>query len=229
MINSFDTFEEYLKHNQEYVIGIPSGEVIYINDINIKKLKFTGYIKYDKDKGIYFFNDGDYEPIKRIINNNELDEQYIIDFLDKQKYVEKFKINKGCVDVIGDVIIRDMHLEKIPFKFGKIEGDFIVSNNSLFDLENCPKHVMGSFDVSKNMLLDLYGGPTYVGDDYDCSDNFISSLKYMPRRIFGNLNISNNHITSFDDSPEIIDGNLICQQNAIINYNNAPKAHKIIK
>lgn len=231
MINSFNTFEDYLKNNADYIVGNPSGEVIYVTKRDINKLRFSNYIKYVKDLGLYLFYDTDYRSVMNIINSdkNDTDNNYIVEFFDKQKNVRKFKINKdSSVDVYGDIDISNWKLFELPFKFNTVEGDFISFNNSFINLENFPKHVMGNFNVRRNCLNDLYGGPTYVGENYDCSDNFINSLEHMPKRIFGNLDISNNLITNFDYSPSIIDGDLICYNNPIENYNNTPKCNKII-
>lgn len=50
-----------------YVVGIPTGEVFYVNRQNIKKLKRRGIISWQNSIGCYVFDDDDIEEIENIV------------------------------------------------------------------------------------------------------------------------------------------------------------------
>ena len=63
----------------------------------------------------------------------------------------------GFVNVNGSVNCSGLYHDepiptyyKIPFKFGKIIGDFDCSNNDMDSLENCPIEVTGNFVCYNN-------------------------------------------------------------------------------
>jgi len=84
------------------------------------------------------------------------------------------------VDVDGTVepYSTSFHIEKLPFKFGKVES-FIFSDIGLTTLIGSP-HTADVFNVSKNKLSTLEGGPKTVGTYYSCNDNPLVNLKGAP-------------------------------------------------
>ena len=97
----------------------------------------------------------------------------------------------NTIDVEGNVLIKDIKIPagELPFKFGKVNGDFRcvrtnlelsvgfpmvvvgdmdISDNKLISLEGCPTHVLGDFCCSNNQLTSLEGGPSFVSGDYLC-------------------------------------------------------------
>ena len=67
--------------------------------------------------------------------------------------IKNYKINKDLtVDVRGKVNFYYLGLEKIPLKFGKVDGFFSCSVNQLTSLEGCPKKVNGNFYCSNNKV-----------------------------------------------------------------------------
>ena len=81
----------------------------------------------------------------------------------------------GSIDVEGNVNMHESkyinNLTKIPFKFGKVVGNFWCSSNILTDLENSPKYIEGHFGCDNNELTSLDLFPIYVGGDFYCTYN----------------------------------------------------------
>ena len=73
---------------------------------------------------------------------------------------------KYIVNVEGDVLIDDLNLDCIPFKFGQVKGNFNVSNN---DMKN------------------LIGSPDYVGGNYLCYASKLESLEGVTQKIGGGI------------------------------------------
>ena len=140
-------------------------------------------------------------------NNSELIKQL------KNYYIYNYTINSdGTIDIDGDVNIAGKHLTKIPFKFGKVTGNFICSSNKLTSLDGCPREVDGYFSCSYNKLRDLIGGPQEVGNSYHCYNNQLESLEGCAGDIGDNLNCSSNKLEMLDCS-SVINGNIYCRDN----------------
>ena len=64
--------------------------------------------------------------------------------------------------------------------------NFIISDNFLTTLENCPEYVGGDFVCDSNRFSTLEYCPNYVGGTFKCSQNSkVNSLNYLPE----NLNV----------------------------------------
>ena len=87
--------------------------------------------------------------------------------------IKNYTINdKGEIDVNGSVWTwKNKNFKELPYKFGKINGYFDISNNpNLTSLKNCPDKVEDYFRCSKCTQLDsLEGCPSYVGWNFYCS------------------------------------------------------------
>ena len=92
----------------------------------------------------------------------------ICDFLN----IIRYTINKDLtVDVRGGVNLYHLGLERIPLKFGKVDGVFHCSYNQLTSLEGAPIKVNGSFSCILNKITSLEGCPKKVNGDFYCSNN----------------------------------------------------------
>jgi len=69
----------------------------------------------------------------------------------------------GYIDVDSNVNFCNMKIINLPFKFGKIKGDFICYNCQLISLKGAPQEVKGEFNCSFNQLTNLEGAPKTVG------------------------------------------------------------------
>lgn len=237
--------------NTDYLIGLPSGQIIDIYYKEINNLKQEGMISFNNKWMSYVFDDNDYynvlrhlkKPIPNVNAGGVISMDEIMEFFDKQKNVRTYiLLPDGSIDVSGDVFVSGGVHKKIPFKFGKVSGDFIFRECKLESLENAPTQVGGNFIINKNSLIELIGGPTYVGKMYDCSDNFLTSLEGTPVLIYGDFDCSNNFIQDLNDCPKKIKGYFDCTNNRIDFimelpecddiiglYLNGPKMPKIIK
>jgi hypothetical protein len=95
---------------------------------------------------------------------------------------------------MGGVDISSRQLNKLPLKFGKIEGHFICDMNELATLEGAPSDVGSYFDCNNNKLTTLIGSPIEVGGDFYCNDNNLITFEGYPSRIDGDFICYNNPI-----------------------------------
>lgn len=129
----------------------------------------------------------------------------------------------GTVDVNCDVRIENVRMKRLPVRFGKVNGDFIITKCSLRTLEGCPEEVGDNFDCSYNMLTTLEFAPKVVGSDFSCRDNILTSLKGCPTIIKGDFNASQNALHTLKDAPiEVLDG-FIVDDNDLTTLEFAPK------
>jgi hypothetical protein len=111
-------------------------------------------------------------------------------------------IRDNCiVDVNGDVNFDKIsfEIEKIPVKFGIVQGYFHLCHQKIKTLQNSPTKV-GDFHCFNNLLESLEGGPIAINGNFNCSNNRLLSLKGLP--INGEINMLNcafNYITSLED------------------------------
>ena len=88
--------------------------------------------------------------------------------------IKNYTINsQGEIDVDGSVwTLKNKNFKELPYKFGKINGYFDISNNpNLTSLKNCPDKVEDFFRCSLCPQLDsLEGCPKEVGWNFYCSD-----------------------------------------------------------
>lgn len=129
-----------------------------------------------------------------------------------EKYgIKNYHINDdGTIDVDGDVNLTSKDLVKIPFKFGKVIGDFFCSNNEIESLVGCPYYVGGSFFCNHNKLISLEGSPGEVGGHFMCTSNKLNTLKGMPLEIGNDLYCYNNPNLKKLDSVSNIEGDIYC-------------------
>lgn len=109
---------------------------------------------------------------KEDLNRNE------IEYLLENNNIENYTINEDLtVDVNGDVDLSNRYLAggnrtHLPFKFGKVTGNFNISNNSISSLKNCPDEIGGDFDASENNLKSLDYATPYVKGKFDIWSNY---------------------------------------------------------
>jgi len=111
------------------------------------------------------------------------------------------------VDVDGGVNLHNRYITVIPFKFGKVTGNFHCSNNHLTTLQNCPDTVGGSFSCKYNKLSSLKYCPAEIGGLLHCGYNpFIVTeenesvwIEYIKKyfNLYDNIPNPSEAITSF--------------------------------
>lgn len=235
MVKEFTVFGSQTGPNMDYLIGMPSGQII---DLDKKEHKYINYLKQEgvitfNDKlNSFCFSDSSYYKILNLLNRlDEPDESddKITYFFDHQKSVRTFLINSdGTVDVSGDVIITDGEFKNLPMSFRNVTGDFIFKNCDLNDLTGSPRKVGGDFNVSGNNLFDLKNGPMHVGRHYNCSNNFIQSLEGSPDRVFGNFDCSENFLPNLIGGPRKVTGHFDCSDNPLEYMDGRPECNNII-
>jgi len=218
--------------DNDYIVGIPSGEIINITSSVINYLKYRGLISYSKSINKHVFKDGDFNQINELLAQRNQNSNYenflshrIYEFMSKQTECQTYSISKdGSVSVKGNIIVEnDDNLSSIPFKFKNIQGDFIIKGCKIQHLTNSPDTVSGDFIVSSNDLFDLIDGPHYVGGNYDCSDNILTTLKGSPESILHDFNCSENLIQTLKGAPKRVWGIFDCTKNKYLTtLDNAP-------
>jgi len=99
----------------------------------------------------------------------------------------------GTLDVFEDVNLLGMLLDKLPFNFGKIEGDFLCSYNNLTSLKGAPNEIYGGFDCGNNNLKDLKYSPKIITSYFCCWYNKLESLNGLNLDgIFGRIYVKFN-------------------------------------
>jgi len=196
--------------SEKYIISRPSGEVIYVDDDDIRELSKRDLILYDNFHGessVYRWicKDEDAKNIKYYLDEkNKLPKTEIFNFLKECGLLkDQIKIYDDLsVDALSEVNMSHMGLTKIPFKFKLCSSNFICSNNKLKTLENAPFTVHGNFNCSFNMLENLIGGPRLVSKMYNCSNNMLSSLKGAPIKL-NSFNCSANFLSNWEGGPDV--------------------------
>lgn len=190
---------------EDYVVAVPSGQVIDMLHSQISDLIRIGYVMTNYDKSYrYSCNDFTVKAIYNYLNKDqEMNEAQIIDFLMKQCELKRDHIkiwDDLSVDVYTSISLSHMRLFRIPIKFNRCTSNFDCSYNKLTTLENCPKIVHGNFNCSFNNLSNLVGGPKTVTKSYNCSYNKITNFEGAPAKL-NIFNCSYNKLESLSGVP----------------------------
>lgn len=134
------------------------------------------------------------------------------------------KMVGGLLNVEGSVYIGLIRrLTELPFKFGRVRGNFHCNGTHLTSLEGAPRYVGGSFHCNGNKLTSLEGAPRFVEGDFDCSDNLLASLEGAPRIIGCSFHCARNHLTSLKGAPDVVGVHFNCQSNSLTSLEGAPR------
>jgi len=113
--------------------------------------------------------------------------------------ITKYKFRPdGTLDVFENVNINFLNLKELPFKFGKVDGDFKCNYNKLTSLKGAPKVINGDFFCDYNNLTTLKGAPEVVNGDFYCYGNRLKNLKGAPKIIIGNFIYNRNKLKSLE-------------------------------
>lgn len=222
MVTNFIKYNESIEWKDNYLVCVPSGEVIYFSDDDIEPLVKRNLIFYPTISiNLYRWGCSDFlsqkvkdyletkKKIKSILpkigeDRHILTKNLIIEFLlDCGLLKDQFSILPDLsVDAMGPVNMAYKKLTRIPVKFNRCSSDFNCSYNLLETLENSPRTVHGRFDCSFNHLEDLNGGPRLVSKLYNCSHNKLTSLTGSPIKLI-DFNCSNNLLKNINDAPVV--------------------------
>lgn len=132
--------------------------------------------------------------------------------------IKNLKIDRnGFINVDGDVDLSGGVLDSIPYKFGKVSGNFNISRNSeLSSLENCPDWVGGNFDCSECSLNNLNTSyPITVLGNFDCSNCGLTSLELNLLGMLKSFDCSENQLTSLEGGPKFVKEIYDCSHNKL--------------
>lgn len=117
--------------------------------------------------------------------------------------IKNFSFENGLLNVMGDVNLTRVieFMDRLPFDFGVVEGNFYCANNNLSSFEGFPTVVKGSLGINNNKFTSLKGITQVVGTNLNCSNNFLTSLEGVPNKINHTFDCSNNRLTKIDNCP----------------------------
>ena len=103
------------------------------------------------------------------------------------------------------------NFDKLPCRFGRVDGDFKCGGVGLTTLKGCPVWVGGSFFCENNCITNLKNSPLHVGDWLKVSGNyFLTSLEGITQTIPGSFFADNCvRLASIAHAPVSIGGNCI--------------------
>jgi hypothetical protein len=203
----------FAKINDDETIDV-NGDVNLYSEDDVDRSKFDGYCK-----GFYKLVNFDLVKVDESIKND-----YDVKCLLQRFKIYRYVINDdGTIDVNGSVDISDTGIDKIPFTFGKVTGNFYCDANNLTSLKGCPYEVGKGFFCAYNNLTSLEGSPSVVGDQFDCIGNKLTSLSGMPLEIGGNFYCQDNNIKELD-SVSNIEGYIKCDKIDISKFDGSCKA-----
>lgn len=134
-----------------------------------------------------------YKTFESITDQEEEDIIYLCMKFGIRNYVIH---DDGTVDVKHSVYLENKRFkdDKLPLKFGSIEGNFYCDNCGLTTLENAPHTVEGIFSCSKNNLTSLKHCPKKIDNGFYCHQNkiFTVDLDDIPNFVGGYFNCYRN-------------------------------------
>jgi hypothetical protein len=132
--------------------------------------------------------------------------KYWMDWLKKLRHEVH---EDGSVSVDGDVIFYrnfgKTKMNRVPFNFREVTGQYDCSGIELSSLEGSPRIVIGTFDCQENNLTSLRGAPDIAKGNFRCRANLLTSLIGAPKEVGkGFYCHENDGITSLDGAPEVV-------------------------
>ena len=100
-------------------------------------------------------------------------------------YDQKTFNEKKILNCWQDVNLSNRQLEKIPFKFGHVQGNFDCHSNKITSFENSPYSVTGNFNFRENQITSFKNCPRTIGGNFEASFNKLSSFNYYPESVKG--------------------------------------------
>lgn len=204
------------------LVGLPSGLYFEIKRSDYHKVQ--RYVTWSDKYDTHVYLDNFYDKLLNVLGidspspiDNDL---FIVDKL-KEMGIKNYKISNNKVEVFQDVLIQHYLWKKLPIKFTKAHGDFIMIKGHLETLENFPDKIYGNFNISYNKLKTLKGGPKMVDKNYDCSHNNLIDLYGSPMEVFS-FNCSYNKLQSLKYGPSYIHDTFDCSNNELKNILEAP-------
>lgn len=141
-----------------------------------------------------------------------------IDRLCELHEIKDYTINDdGTIDVVGEINWGFKRWKKLPLKFRKVDGNFLIFNNhNLVSLEGCPTEVTGSFKFSAQEITSMKHVPEKVGKDFTVSSFKMKKFDYFPKEIGGELSIFNSRIETLDLLPKEVFGKVSITENMFL-------------
>ena len=150
----------------------------------------------------------------------------IIDWLENYG-IGNYLINDDLhVDVFESVYLNSWDLKEVPIIFNNINGNFVIRNNKLTNLDFVPSVIKGYFDCSGNEIQELNTKLKSVSGYFNCFGNKLKNLNGSPVEVGGWFDCSENQITDLTSNLNNINGNFRCGFNKLSSLKGLPKGIK---
>lgn len=198
MADNFDPeYGQDLTEDEKNLIKSMAG----INKYNLFELKKFENFDYDRD--------GD-DIINVWLESNNFYEE-----------AGKWNCNSTFSIIVPDYLVNESG--KLKVQFGKVEGNFEISNVGLMSLKGCPEEVGGTFECDNTLITDLKFLPNKINGNLYLSNNRLKNVVDLKNsNVHGYINISYNLITSLEGAPYIINGSFLCNNNKLTNLEYCP-------
>jgi len=113
--------------------------------------------------------------------------------------IENYTITSdNKININGDVnlTLRLVGESQLPFKFGKVTGNFECNHNKLSSFENFPDIVNGSINLVGNKFQNLKGITQNIGGDLNLSINPLKSFDGFPKNFNGKIRLLSTFISA---------------------------------
>jgi hypothetical protein len=217
-----DHWDNYINHGIKFYFIIPKRDrdKKYAVSVHVNGAAKEVYDELDK-----IVDDDEFRNILRMYNIPG--ESFFKNEMDWNKWLKQYKYevrSDGRIDVDGGVNLSNMGLTKLPFNFGKVNGNFDCCYNNLTTLEGCPQTVGSYFGCGYNNLTTLKGCPQTVGGNFHCNHNKLTTLEGCPQTVGGWFYCSNNKLTTLKGAPQTVDdGGFFCYSNNLTTLEGAPQ------
>ena len=168
-------------NTNSYMIGLPSGEILHMEQIHINKLLNAGKCSWNSDIAEFVFNDTDKQDINNFFKlNNYTFENWLVD--------NKHKIMDNSISVMLDCSYYDLVDLKGIEKLKNLET-LSCSNNKLTNLHGIEKlKYLTSIFCKNNKLTNLHEIKMLYNLEYiDCSNNNFSEGYKVYLKEYGKL------------------------------------------
>ncbi len=145
---------------------------------------------------------------------------------DAEDYYDEDLIKYKKTNIVISTKSNGVHLMKkqqhLEYKFGKINGTFLISDCGLESLEGSPTHVTEGFFCQSNKLKTLKGAPEIVAGEFCCDSNQLTDLQGSPKEV-EKYSCNGTGITSLKGAPIRVEEDFSCVSNQISSFEFCPR------
>lgn len=127
-------------------------------------------------------------------NSIKLNPNYkIIEFLNKNN-IKNFNINNNMIDINDDLILNNLDLQELPYKFNVVNGNVKIMNSTLKSFKNFPNVINGNLILENNVNLNNSNSKLsniVINGNVILDNNFKVNFEFS--KIVGDIKTSGNY------------------------------------